>query len=675
MESSSTSGAGFLHGGGAMGKIIRSYDWSNNPLGVPDQWPQSLRTTLSIILNSKFPMFLFWGPELICFYNDAYRPSLGNNGKHPGALGSKGADLWPEIWDFIKPLIDRVLSTGDATWNEDQLLPIYRNGRMEEVYWTFSYSPVNDETGKPAGVFVTCSETTEKVKNLNVLKEKEEQLSFAINAAELGTWDHNPATGKFTGNERLKEWFGLKPEEEIPLSLAVDAMAEKDRKRVSDAIEKAMNFSSGGSYDIEYTIVNPLTKKEIVVAAKGRAWFDEEKKPYRFNGTLEDVTEQSTARKKLEEAEAKNRLTIEAADLGTFEIDLITRKLYGSVRFDEIYDVNNSEAHNKYIAAIHPDDLEVRAKAYENAALTGVMDYEARVVWRNGSVHWVRAMGKMYFDESGKPLRVLGVVQDVTEKKENEAKMKLFSEELSRQVKERTVELNRSNEDLLQFAHVSSHDLKEPVRKIKIYSNKIQEQFGETLPDEGKQALEKVQKAADRMLDMIEGVLTFSSVKSSEEPAVKIDLNVLFENIQSDLEILIAQKNATLRINAMPQLEGAAVLIYQMFYNIVYNALKFSKINTHSLIIVSSSLKKMNGADYAVIKVSDNGIGFGQKYAEQIFTTFSRLNAKDQYEGTGLGLALCRRIAERHHGSITAEGIEGEGAVFTVTLPVKAQIK
>lgn len=145
----------FLTGGGEMGKLIREKDWSNTALGSPENWPQSLRTSLSMILNSKFPMFLFWGRELVCFYNDAYRPSLGKEGKHPAILGMKTEDVWAEIWNFISPLIEKVLANGEATWHEDQLLPIYRNGKMEDVYWTFSYSPFTDESGKPAGVFVT----------------------------------------------------------------------------------------------------------------------------------------------------------------------------------------------------------------------------------------------------------------------------------------------------------------------------------------------------------------------------------------------------------------------------------------------------------------------------------------------------------------------------------------
>ena len=186
MESSGLSAPRFMTGGGEMGKLIQEKNWSDSPLGPPDKWPQSLRTTLSILLHSKFPMFLWWGPELICFYNDAYRPSLGREGKHPSILGMPAAQAWPEIWHIIKPLIDIVLAGGESTWSEDQLIPIYRNGKLEDVYWTFSYSPVSDETGGVAGVFVTCSETTDKVINLQKLAASERRFRDTVSQAPVG---------------------------------------------------------------------------------------------------------------------------------------------------------------------------------------------------------------------------------------------------------------------------------------------------------------------------------------------------------------------------------------------------------------------------------------------------------------------------------------------------------
>ncbi len=175
----------FLAGGGVMGQLTREKDWSHTPVGSPETWPQSLRTILGVLLNSKFPMFLWWGDDLICFYNDAYRPSLGKEGKHPSILGMKAIDAWPEIWDIIKPMIDGVIATGEATWNEDALIPIYRNNTLEDVYWTFSYSPVYNEDSKVAGVLVTCSETTEKVKTLKLLNESNKRYLNNIQQAPI----------------------------------------------------------------------------------------------------------------------------------------------------------------------------------------------------------------------------------------------------------------------------------------------------------------------------------------------------------------------------------------------------------------------------------------------------------------------------------------------------------
>jgi PAS domain S-box-containing protein len=291
----------YLKGGGEMGKLTRSFNWSATVLGEPAQWSQNLLTTVSIILNSKFPMFLWWGPQLIQFYNDAYRPSLGLNGKHPKALGQKGADCWKEIWPVIKPLIDQVMITGESTWSEDQLIPILRNNKLEDVYWTFSYAPVIDETGKPAGVLVICNETTKNVSAFKAVEEAKRELEFGIEAADLGTWDLNPVTGRFTGNNRLKEWFGLSLDDEIDLSSAIEVMVPEDRERVAKAIQRVMKNSSDGNYDITYTIINQKTKHRKIVRARGKAMFGAEGDAYRFSGILQDVTDEYEMEKRKDE--------------------------------------------------------------------------------------------------------------------------------------------------------------------------------------------------------------------------------------------------------------------------------------------------------------------------------------------------------------------------------------
>ena len=250
----------------------------------------------------------------------------------------------------------------------------------------------------------------------------------------------------------------------------------------------------------------------------------------------------------------------------------------------------------------------------------------------------------------------------------SEKKYRQLSEDLEIIVQKRTKELQRSNEDLLQFAHVASHDLKEPVRKFKTFIGRLQEEYGNILPEKGRDYLNRMTVAADRMSSMIEGVLKYSSLNEEGEINTSVDLNEIIKSIEADLEVMINQKKAEIVKDELPVIEGAPVLIYQLFYNLINNSLKFSRENP--VVRIFSSVETVDGMKYAKIMVADNGIGFKQTYANKIFDAFSRLNTKDKYEGTGLGLALCKKIAERHHGSISAAGEEGKGAVFTILLPI-----
>jgi signal transduction histidine kinase len=155
-------GASKILGIGEMADLTRSFDWSQTSVGPIDRWPEVLLNAVNTLLNSRHPMFLWWGEDLVQFYNDAYRPSLGE-GKHPMALGQKGRDCWPEIWPIIFPQIEAVMTGGEASWHENQLVPIIRNGRLEDVYWTYGYSPVYTSTGQIAGTLVVCTETTNTI--------------------------------------------------------------------------------------------------------------------------------------------------------------------------------------------------------------------------------------------------------------------------------------------------------------------------------------------------------------------------------------------------------------------------------------------------------------------------------------------------------------------------------
>ncbi|HET6224873.1 MAG TPA: PAS domain-containing protein, partial [Bacteroidia bacterium] len=636
-----------LSGGGEMGELIRSYNWAATPLGPIDSWPQSLLTTISIILGSQYPMILWWGSDLIQFYNDAYRPSLGMEGKHPKALGQKAPECWAEIWSIVKPSVDQVLNGEPSIWSEDQIIPIYRNGVMEDVYWTFSSSAVKIEDGSIGGVLTVCIETTNKVVTLKKLLESEDQLRFAIEATELGTFDYDPIADAFKSNNRLKDWYGLPANAEIPLALTIESVAEHDKQRVKNAIQTALQYTYGGFYNIEYVIIHPVSRKERIVKAKGKVWFNSEKVAYRFNGTVQDITEQFAAINKMQDAEVLSRstaerlhLALDAGKLGSYELILASGEIHCTPQCKINFGVPENETLTleKLNAIILPEDKE-RVKQTRNEAIAErkIYNVEYRIQASTGEIRWVKVSGKPIYDEMDTPVKIIGVTVDISEQR-------FFTDSLSKQVKERTLQLERSNEDLMQFAHVTSHDLKEPARKVQTYVDKLVAEFGKTIPTKGATYLHKIQDATKRMFSMIDGVLHYSSINSEEHTIEQIDLNEIINNIESDIELLISEKKGVIQRDKLPVIEGANILVYQLFFNILSNSFKFSKKELNSVVSISSSIEKKDNLEFVKIIIKDNGVGFNKKQSDKLFNPFSRLHPKEKYQGTGLGLALCKKI-------------------------------
>ncbi len=1053
----------YLKDGGEMGELIRHYDWSATSIGSIEYWPQTLLTTLGILLHSKFPMFLFWGSEHLCFYNDAYRPSLGNNGKHPFALGKKGAEVWPEIWADIKPLMEPVLSGDGATWREDQLLPIFRNGQMEDVYWTFSYSPVIGETGSIEGIFVACVETTQKVHTSKKIEESEQRVRSVVESAPfpigvytgkemriefanpsiLDAWGKgNDVIGKLyadvlpelqnqevftqlgsvytTGipfharNQRIdlvvdgklqpyyfnysftplydtfgqvygvmdtaadvtdlnlarqkaaeseqrfqnlikditvgiivvtgpdlmadivnemycrlthksyndvigKPIFDVIPEAEerfrpiiehvrttgeslnlydYPffiydkgvkkdgfLNLVYHPYKEEDgeitgviilmhdvteevnaRRKIEEAQEKArlaIDSAELGVYEIIYAtdemtsdarfneiwgFNHPVTRAEYAAAihredldirkqahkdsttsgqllyqvriiwkdnsvhwvkVKGKVIFDDKGNAAKLIGVVQDITEQVTTHKKIEEsernirniiiqapvamsilrgplhiveiannkmfelwgkeenelinksvfeglpeakehdleqllrnvyttgkrfvanerpvnlprngkietvylnfvyealregtgtisgilavavdvtpqvivrqkieaAEERARLAINMAELGVYETDVTTNEMVIDERFKEIFDCSTNPDRKEIIKLFHPEDVVLREHAYKTALETGVLDYEARIVKKDKSVHWIRGKGIVLYSDKGMPLKLLGVIQDITEQKQ-------FAEALEKKVQERTKELaeanlllSQSNIELNQFAYIASHDLQEPLRKVRTFTELMQLSLGE-IPEKAKNYVNKIQSSIERMQTLINDVLKFSLLSKEREKFESVNLNTILSRVLGDFELLTEQKGAKIIAGNLPVIEAIPIQMNQLFTNLISNALKFcSKERQPQITVSSRQLSKQEVQQYKelnedklhyAIEFKDNGIGFNQENAKQIFTIFQRLHGKNDYAGTGIGLAMCKKITVNHHGTIYANALPDKGASFIIILP------
>ena len=282
---------------------------------------------------------------------------------------------------------------------------------------------------------------------------------------------------------------------------------------------------------------------------------------------------------------------------------------------------------------------------------------------------------------------ILLAFEDVTEKRKIDKELKLFSEELEKQVLERTYslnkansELNYSNESLEQFAYVASHDLQEPLRKIRTFSGLLKDRFNEVLPEGAQELVTKIANSSERMSILIREVLDFSRIMHGDMEFEKVNLNMIVSDIVNDFDLLITQKKATIRFDTLPVIEAIPLQINQLFCNLISNALKFSKNEVNPVITISSKLlseqelliyKQLNqNISYCEISVQDNGIGFDQQYADQIFLIFHRLHGRSEFPGTGIGLALCKKIIINHHGEISATSNENAGAIFKIILPL-----
>jgi PAS domain S-box-containing protein len=347
--------------------------------------------------------------------------------------------------------------------------------------------------------------------------------------------------------------------------------------------------------------------------------------------------------------------------------DYYNEKWYEYTGSDKIY------GDQSFTAFMHPDDVQNCIESWHKAVnASGPYEMEYRFRNREGQYRWFLGRGVPVKNSEGEIVKWFGTCTDIHDRKSR-------SEQLEQLVQERTQELERSNDDLRQFAHVASHDLKEPIRKIRMFSSRLKEDYSTAIPEEGKLYIEKIQEAAKRMAAMIDGVLNYSVTSNGEQSFETIDLNEIMYEIKQDLELVIQQKNATVTYQDLPKIRGIRVLIYQLFYNLLNNALKFSRENQQNNITIkvkkvkgseiNGSTNLVPGKDYISIEINDQGIGFDPAQAEKMFQLFSRLNPKDKYEGTGLGLALCKKIALRHNGNIIAKGKENEGASFNVLLP------
>ena len=290
--------------------------------------------------------------------------------------------------------------------------------------------------------------------------------------------------------------------------------------------------------------------------------------------------------------------------------------------------------------------------------------------WRkrkDGSKFWGSIVITALHDRDGNVIGFSKVTRDLTERK--------LAEDTMRQ---HAAELEMKNKQLEQFAYIASHDLQEPLRKIQTFIQVLEKKLGE--PEARQKYFNKIDSSAKRMADLIQSVLNYSRLSQNEDELIPTDLNVILENVKGDYELQIEEKNAVIKSDSLPFVKGEPLQLHQLFANLIGNSLKFSKtdprITISSRTLQPDEIQKIkpsldNTRRYVQLSFKDNGIGFEQQYAEKVFTIFQRLNSREEYSGTGIGLALCKRIVDHHHGHIEAVSTLGQGATFFIYLPLE----
>jgi two-component system CheB/CheR fusion protein len=266
------------------------------------------------------------------------------------------------------------------------------------------------------------------------------------------------------------------------------------------------------------------------------------------------------------------------------------------------------------------------------------------------------------------------IVTDLTFQKKIQGLLKENNERLTAA----NMELEASNHDLQQFASIASHDLQEPLRKILIFANMLRDRHAKDLPADSLKYLHKIISSSQRMRSMASDILNYSSLSTNPQAFDEVSLEAVIAEILDDYELLLQERNVEVIVEELPVVEGNRAQIKQVFQNLISNSIKFSRSDQPPVIRIFCSpphcASKAGEAALCHVVVADNGIGFEKEYQERIFSLFERLNNKDQYEGSGIGLSITRKIIERHHGRISAESTPGEGARFTISLPVKQPV-
>lgn len=541
------------------------------------------------------------------------------------------------------------------------------------------FSNAQDNSPRILGVVTDITETKQFQRHLLEVNNK---LNFALETAQLGSWELEIASDTFTCNEQCKKNYGLSADADFNYEKRNAMILPEDRERVKDAIAYALENKT--VYAEEYRIKLPDGSIGWI-SASGRGEYKEDGTVKRMIGMSLNITERKEAQINLQQSEAYFRMIADTAPAMIW----IAEKDGAFSFFNKAWQkyTGRSMEQNKdkgWYDIMHPDDIDKWKINFSKSSRDRKNFYaEFRLKRHDNTYHWLACSGIPRFTAQEEFIGFIGACTDIDDQK-------MVEDALERKVRERTValeeaniNLSKRNHELEQFVFITSHDLQEPLRKIRLFADMLENVKPDNTRIDAALYLRKVKQSAIRMSDLIRDLIAYSRLELGENAFLPVDLNEIVANVTEDFELLIKDKRAIMEINELPVIEAVPLQMNQLFYNLIGNALKFSGTNADVRITITAN--KLSGADladypllnkeqvYYRIIVADNGIGFNQAYADKLFVIFQRLNQKEKFEGTGIGLALCRKIMDIHNGDIQAFGVEQQGASFHIIIPETQQ--
>jgi len=581
-------------------------------------------------------------------------------------------------------LLREVIRSGEPYINRETPVHLDRGAGMETVYVDLHYQPRRDDRGRVTGVLVIATDITTGVEARRAIEESAAKLINIVDSVPLpiGVYEGPEMRIQLVNNAILDTWDRSREA----------VLGKTFREVLPELPEDGPPAQLRAVYETGEPFAARNQRVDIVVGGGLKSFYfnydytplrDASGNIYGVINTAADVTATIRAKEKVEAAEAQLRDAVELAELATWEVNADTKTGDCSDRLRAWIGVREDEEPlAAFFDALHPEDKNRVADSLGTALALysdGYYDEEYRLINRQtGRQRIIHAQGRTITDAEGRALRITGTAQDVTRERAQQA-------ELERQVQERTAELaeaarelQRSNEDLSQYAYVASHDLQEPLRKIQMFSGILNRSAD--LPEGSRTTVTRITSAAERMSALIQGLLEYSRLQKGDVMRRPVDLSTVLADVSRDFELVVAEKFATIHVDPLPTVNAVALQMNQLFYNLMGNALKFSKPDTPPEVRVTVAQAEaalvaehgLGAGPFWHLRVADNGIGFDTRYAEQIFEVFKRLQNRDAYPGSGIGLALCRRIVGNHGGALWAESAPGVGTTFHILLPADA---